>query len=620
MKSSFIAALLMLCGIVTTQKVSACTDIIVGRKATADGSVLMSYSADAFGWFTNLHYVPAADHHSGEKREIRDCDSGKPLGSIDEVSHTYQVVSYTNEWQLAIGESTCETRKGMVDETGVIDYGSLINIALERAKNAREAIKVMTELVEKYGYYSEGETFSICDPNEAWLLYMAGCGSNRFVSPERTVWVAVRVPDEAVAAHANYFRLSKFLDGRFTRLAMDELQTKYPADDDNVPSLMVCSPNVVSFAHKMGWYDGTDADFCFSDVYSPFVFFDFRLCEPRVWSIYNRFADNMEQYIGYAAGTDRQAEPLPLWVVPNKKLTPDDVRTAMRDHFEGTPFDNSGTILGGWFDSPYAVPPLEYEVDGQKYFNERPVSTMQAASVIVAQLRSWVPRELGRCWFGNDDANMVAMTPVYNCITRVPRCYTGEGAGNVEFSMDNAYWVSNWVSNMVYTKYSMMFPTLQTVRDSLEASYTEQLSQLEQQALALSGDARRELLTDYSCKKADEMINRWRKLAFHLIVKYNDMVVRPTNPDGSFKVDEWGHVKDLQKPGMSESFTRAHVQLTGDRYLNTSSDPIPSSVAPIRISRSRSDLQGTYRLSGIRAEQPAKGVNIKDGKKYVTAP
>ena len=612
----FKAVLLTFLGIMTTVDTSACTNIIVGRDATADGSVLLAYCADGEGWLGTLTFTPAATHGPADVREVYDWESYMYLGHINEAGKTYQVVGNMNEWQLTIGETTCPGREEMIDDMGGIDYYSLLHIALERAKTAREAIKVMVSLAEEYGYYSDGETFSICDPNEAWLLFMNGCGTDRFVSEERTVWVALRVPDNAIAAHANYCRLTKFLDGRYTRLTLDELETKYPADSENLPELMVCSDNVVNYARKMGWYEGTDADFSYNAAYSLNGFINRRMCESRVWSILSRYAD-MNQYLSYASAVDLDAEPMPLWIVPKQQVAVEDIRIAMRDHFEGTPFSNSTDISGGWFDTPYFMMPPYYVVDDKKYFMERTISVMNSGWVFIAQMRAWVPRELGRLWFGNDDANMVAMTPIYNSITRVPYCYTGEGAGDVEFSMDNAFWVCNWVANMVYPKYSMMFPTLEHVRDSLESSYVGQQLELEQQALAMSGEACKKLLTDYCCQKGDEMMDRWRKLAFHLIVKFNDMVVRPTRPDGTFILDETGHATNVERPGISKVFARGLIQLTGDRYRDLTTDDPPTAIAPTRVSRRRTETNAIYLPPGVQVPHPVKGVNIRNGQKFI---
>jgi len=612
MKNWMLAAI-VLCGLMSVRDVAACTNIIVGRKASADGSVFLSYCADGYGWYDPLFYSPAKTHQPGEMHKIYSWDYYTYNGEIPEVYQTWNVVGNTNEWQLTIGETSCEGREEMVDGTGIIDYGSLIYIALQRCKTAREAIKTMVALVEQYGYCSDGETFSICDPNEAWMLYMSGCGQDRITSPERTVWVALRVPDDAVTAHANYCRLTRFLDGRYTRITFDDLDTKYPADGDDVPQLMVCSNNVVNYARKMGWYEGADADFSFNAVYGVKTFWDIRGCEGRVWSIFNRFADDMDQYLTYASGADLDAEPMPLWIVPKEKVRLKDLRAAMRDHYEGTPFVNTG-INGGWFDCPYSITPFEYEVYGDMYFSERTISIMQSGWSFISQMRSWMPRETGCLWFGNDDGNMVAYTPLYNCLTRAPKCFSGEGASETEFSMDNAYWVCNWVSNMIYPRYSMMFPSLQAVRDSLDNSYEQLQPGIEQQALALDGEARVKLLTDYSCQKSDEMIERWRKLAFHLIVKYNDMLVRGTYPDGSFIADENGRALEIDFPNLSETILRTHVQVTGDRYREPDESGEMTRVAPVKRSQ-RHFAPGTYTLSGVRASRPVKGVYVSKGRK-----
>ena len=593
----------------------ACTNILVGREASKDGSVFLSYCIDDYGYYERLYYSPAANHEYGEMIDIYDIDTYKYHGQIPQVEHTWNVVGYTNEWQLTIGETTCDGREEMVDDTGLLDYGSLMYLTLERAKTAREAIWVMTSLAEQYGYCSDGETFSIADADEAWLLFMNGCGSDRLCSPERTVWAAVRIPDNAVAAHANFCRLTKFLDGRYTRVTLDDLLTKYPAGDDDLPVLMVCSDNVVNFARKMNWYEGSDADFSYNGAYTLLKPADIRYGERRVWSIYNRFTDDMSPYVQYASGNG--GEPMPLWVVPDSKVGMAELRAAMRDHFEDTPFTTSGTIAGGWFEMPYCIPSeTTINLDGESYVMERTVSTVQTALSFISQMRSWMPRETGCLWFGNDDGNMVAFTPLYNCLTRAPYCFTDAGANETTFSIDNAYWVCNWVSNMVYPRYSLMFPTLQAVRDSLDQSYDQLQPDIERQALALSGAERVECLTKYSCQKGDEMIDRWRRLAFHLIVKFNDFAVRGTNPDGSFKADVNGRTTDLQKPGMSQNFYRTLFATTGDRFVAPTQDDAPTQItAPVR--QHRRMVSGIYSVSGARRSQPENGLNIIDGRKVI---
>ena len=548
---------------------AACTNFIVGKKASADGSVFVTYNADSYGAFMPLYHYPAAKHQPGEMRKVFEWDTNKYLGEITEAAETYNVIGNSNEWQVTIGETTFGGREEMADSTGVIDYGSLIYIALQRSKTAREALQIMTSLVEQYGYYSEGETFSVADKDEAWMLEMMGCGPDRSKSKERTVWVAIRIPDNAVAAHANQSRITKFLDGRYTAIKMKDLQKKFPVNGKKaVPNLVVYSDNVVSYARAMGWFSGKDADFSYNAAYAAPDFSGRRYCEARVWSFFNRFADDFSEYVPYAAGKEKNAKEMPLWIIPNKKVTMQDLRDAMRDHYEGTPFALDTNIGGGIYDMPYRPSPLSYKVGEQEAFNERPISTQQTAWSFISQMRSWMPREVGACfWFGNDDGNMVAYTPMYSCITRRPKCFTEEGADDVTFSMDNAFWVCNWVSNMVYPRYSQMFPTLKAIRDSLDASYSQLQPQIEAKALALPESERVAFLTNYSCKKGDEMIARWQQLAFYLIVKFNDMVEKPTNENGTFERTPYGHGARVVRPGFPEKYARELLKMTGDKYL-----------------------------------------------------
>ena len=550
----------------------ACTNFIVGRNASADGSVFVTYNADSYGAFMPLYHYPAAIHQPGDMRTIHEWDTNKYLGEIPEAPETYNVIGNSNEWQVTVGETTFGGREEMADSTGIIDYGSLIYIALQRSKTAREALLVMTSLVEQYGYYSEGETFSVADKDEAWMLEMMGCGPDRTKSKERVVWVAVRIPDDAIAAHANQSRITKFLDGRYVQVKAKDLLKKYPVNGKKpVPNLMMCSDNVVSYARTMGWFDGKDADFSYNAAYAEPDFSGRRYCEARVWSFFNRFADDFSEYVPYAAGIEKDAKEMPLWIIPNKKVTLQDLRDAMRDHYEGTPFalDSKGDIGGGMFEMPYRVSPLSFKLDDKEYFNERPISTFQTAWSFISQMRASLPREVGACfWFGNDDGNMVAYTPMYSCITRRPKCFSGEGADDVTFSMDNAFWVCNWVSNMVYPRYSMMFPSLKAVRDSLDASYSALQPQIEAEALALpTAQERIKYLTDYSCKKGDEMIARWQQLAFFLIVKYNDIVEKPTDANGRFERNKFGGGARVKRPGLPETYARELIRNTGDKFL-----------------------------------------------------
>ena len=519
----------------------ACTNYIVGKKASVDGSVMCTYSADDYGMFQPLCHFPAGKHPKGTMRDIRDWDSNEYHGQIPEAEETYNVVGNINEWQVTIGETTFGGREEMVDSTGTLDYGSLIYIALQRSKTAREAIKVMTTLAEAYGYNSEGETFTICDPEEAWIMEMMGCGAGS----KGVVWVALRVPDDAICAHANQSRI----------------RTLNVKDKANC----MASKNVVKFAREKGWYSGKDADFSFCDTYAAPDFGGRRFCEARVWTFFNKYCDYMDRYVGYASGEVDGAEPMPLWIVPNRKLSVKDLEMAMRDHYEGTPFALDGDIGGGIWEMPYRPTPLKFEVDGKTYFNERPVSTQQSGFVYVSQMRSWLPREIGGVlWFGNDDANMVSYNPVYCSATRIPNCFNTPGADAIHFSMDNAFWVCNWVSNMVYPRYAQMFVSLEAVRDSLDNSWIANQAAVEAKAAELmtqqGSEAAVKYLNDYSCQKGDEMIARWRQLATYLIVKYNDMVVKKENADGTFQLSKHGIGERPVRPGYPKRYAKELVK------------------------------------------------------------
>ena len=518
---------------------SACTNLIVGKKASVDGSVLVSYNADDYGMFGHLCHYPAGTHKKGEMRKIFDWDTGEYHGEIPEASVTYNVIGNINEFQLSIGETTYGGREEMVDTTGILDYGSLIYVTLQRAKTAREAISVMTSLVEKYGYCSEGETFSICDPNEAWIMEMMGTGPGS----KGVVWVAMRIPDNAICAHANQSRIGKF-----------DMK-----DKKNV----LYSKNVISYARKMGWFTGKDADFSWKNTYARPDFSGRRFCDARVWSFFNHYQKGFDRYLPWALGKDPNAEDMPLWIIPDRKLSVHDVEMGMRDHYEGTALALDTTNVGGGiYQMPYRPTPLQFKVDGKTYFNERPISTQQTAFSFVSQLRSWMPREIGGViWFGNDDANMVAYTPVYCGNTVQPECYNTSGADAVTFSDKNAFWVCNWVSNMVYPRYSQIFPELQTLRDSLEASYFAQQADFEKKAMnlyATDKQAALRMLNDYSVEKAQQMLAEWKNLAIRIIVKYNDMGVKQ---EKNGKI-----IQKTMRPGYPESFARKLVKETGDWY------------------------------------------------------
>lgn len=523
----------------------ACTNFIVGKKASADGSVICSYNADDYGLFIGLCHYHAGKHEKGSVRKIYDWDTNVYHGQIPEAEVTYNVIGNINEYQVSIGETTFGGREELVDTTGILDYGSLIYIALQRSRTAREAIKVMTTLTDKYGYCSGGETFTICDSNEAWIMEMIGKGPGR----KGTVWVAVRIPDDAICAHANQSRIRTFNQ----------------KDKKNV----MFSKDCITFAREKGWFSGKDADFSFCEAYAYPDFSGRRFCEARVWSFFNHFSTDMERYLPYAEGKVKDAEPMPLWIKPNRKVSVQDIQECMRDHYEGTPFSLDKDLGQGVWNMPYRPTPLTYKVDGKEYFNERPTSTQQTAFSYVAQLRSWLPRQIGGVlWFGNDDGNMVAYTPVYCGNTSQPECYNTKGADAVTFSMKNAFWVCNWVSNMVYPRYSLMFGSLKSVRDSLETSYFSAQAEIERKAMVLYDENPSlaiDFLTDYSIDKAQQMIDRWRQLGTYLIVKYNDMAIKPDD-DGRFIRTETGLGATVERPGFPENVAREIVKSSGDRY------------------------------------------------------
>ena len=546
----------------------ACTNFIVGKKASVDGSVICTYNADDYGMFIGLCHYPAMKHASGEMRKIIDWDTHVIHGEIPEASETYNVIGNINEYQVTIGETTYGGREEMVDTTGIIDYGSLIYITLQRSRSAREAIGVMTSLVETYGYNSEGETFTICDPNEAWILEMMGTGNDKALVAKqklnRVVWVAMRVPDDAICGHANQSRIGKFFTGK-------KIDSKglYPTAK-NMKSDVYYSKDVVRYARLMGWYEGTDADFSWKWAYAAPDFSGRRYCDARVWSFFRHFANDFDRYLPWALGEDPNAEDMPLWIRPNRKVSVQDIQECMRDHYEGTALAlDSTTIGGGIWNMPYRPTPLSFEVDGKKCFNERPTSTQQTGFTYVSQMRSWLPRQIGGVlWFGNDDGNMVAYTPIYCGNTVQPECYNTPGADALTFSDRNAYWVCNWVSNMVYPRYSMMFPSLKEVRDSLEQSYFAAQSSVEDKVknlYAQDKQAALKYLNDYSNEKAQQMLARWRELAIYLIVKYNDMAVKPEK-NGQFERTPEGIGAEVQRPGYSENARHALVKQTGDKF------------------------------------------------------
>ena len=526
----------------------ACTNFLIGKDASVDGSTMVSYNMDSHGMYGRLLLHKAAKHLPGELRHVVDNDRNHYMGEIAEAAETYQVIGQINEHQLSIVESTFTGREELINPDGIIDYVSLMTLGLQRARTAREAIKVMTDLVEQYGYASSGETFSIVDPNEVWIMEMVGKGKGR----KGAVWVAVRIPDDCIACHANHSRIHQF-DRK---------------DKKNV----LYSKDVISFAREMGYFSGKDEDFSFSSAYCPPSFHQIRACEARVWSFYNKFVDGMDRYLDYADGKHiGTSEIIPLYMKPKRKLALRDVMDGMRDHYEGTPFDMTCDAGGGAWESPYRPRPQEFDVNGKKYFWERPIATQQSCCTMVCQMRSWLPDCVGGIiWYGNDDAHMVTYTPVYCASQRVPVCYNAPDASDVKFSWNSAFWVCNWVSNMTYSRYSWLFPAVKKVREELQDKYVGNQAEIEAKALKLCEghhvtDAN-ELLTAYGEECASEMLTRWRELGEYIIVKFNDFAVKPEK-DGKFELTSDGLAVPPSRDGYGDFYRQIFVRETGDKYL-----------------------------------------------------
>ena len=544
MKRITLFVLSLLAGVISSD---ACTSFLIGKKASKDGSVMITYSMDSFGMFTHLNHFPAATYPEGTMRPIVDGDTNHYLGEIPEAPFTYAVMGNINEHQLAIMETTFGGREELVDTTGVIDYVSLMTLGLQRAKTAREAIQVMTQLVEKYGYASSGESFSIADPNEAWILEMIGKGGKE----KGAVWVAVRIPDDAISCHANQSRIHQF----------------DISDKENV----IASKDVISFARKMGYYKGKDKDFSFANAYAPADFSAIRFCEARVWSFYNKWVDGMDKYLDYAKGyAIDTAQPMPLYFKPKQQLSLKDVMISMRDHYEGTFFDTQTDLSAGIFDMPYRPSPLTWEYEGKKYFNERPISTQQACATMIAQLRADIPNEVGGVlWWGNDEANMIAYVPVYCCATQAPACFADPQASDVNFSWNSAFWVCNWVANMTYPRYQQVFPAVEQKREEIENAFLVKQASIEQIAInELQRDKQQGIafLTTYSSVAGETMLNEWKKLGEYIIVKYNDMVVKKET-NGKFDLTPDGIATPPQRDGFPAKYRKEIIERTGDKYL-----------------------------------------------------
>ena len=521
----------------------ACTGLLVGKKASTDGSVMISYAADSHGLYGEMYHWPAATWPKGATLDVVEWDTGKPLGTIAQVERTYNVVGNMNEHQLAITESTFGGRRELRDTAGIMDYGSLIYITLQRAKTAREAIKVMTDLVAEYGYYSGGETFSIADKQEAWVMEMVGKGPGR----KGAIWVAIRIPDDCISAHANQSRIQQI-----------------PFDDKEN---CLYAPDVVSFAREKGYFKGKDADFSFQQAYCPYDFGALRGCEARVWSFFRQYDPSMDQYTDFIKG-DPTKQPMPLYIKPNRKLSVQDVQQGMRNHFEGTDLDMTKDAGAGPYKVPYRWRPMTFKVDGVEYTNERAIATQQTGFVIVPQMREWLPDEIGGIlWFGVDDADMAVFNPVYASSVRVPECYRVGNGDLLNFSWTSAFWMHNWVANMAYHKYSFMIQDIRKVQQELENHYQEVIPAIDKAAQELYAKDPKEaveFLTWFSTSTADNATARWKKLGEYLVVKYIDGNVKKEE-NGQFKRNAYGLPAYPDFPGYDEDYYRSIVKSAGER-------------------------------------------------------
>jgi dipeptidase len=530
---------------------NACTNFLITKGASTDGSTMVTYAADSHTLYGELYFQPAQDYPAGAMRDIYEWDTGKYLGKIPQPAHTYSVVGNMNEFQLAISETTFGGRSELGSQPGAImDYGSLIYVALQRAKTAREAIDVMTTLVKDYGYYSSGESFSIADPNEVWILEMIGKGEGQ----KGAVWVAVKIPDGYISGHANQARI-----------------TTFPLNDKNN---CVYSPDVISFAREKGWYKGDDKNFSFSDVYAPVDFGGARFCDARVWAGFNKVATGMEKYADYAKGivinkgeNNFATNRMPLWIKPDKKLSVQDVMGMMRDHYENTELDMTNDIGAGPFQLPYRWRSMTWKVDSVEYCHERAISTQQTGFSFVTQSRGWLPDPIGGIlWFGVDDTYSTCYVPMYCGITEIPECFRAGNGDMLTYSETSAFWTFNFVTNFAYLRYSDMIKDVQKVQSELENKFVSYVPVIDKAAGTLyqtNPAQAREFITQYSVNEANNMTLRWKHLGQYLLVKYIDGNIK-REKDGQFERTETGLPPSPIFAGYPEWWYKTIAKATGD--------------------------------------------------------
>lgn len=564
MNKLYLILLFLAAGASTTA--SACTNFLLTKSTTKDGSTMVTYSADSHVLYGELYHWPAGTWPAGTMLDVYDWDSGKFMGKIPQAAQTFNVVGNMNEHQLAIAETTFGGRSELHHQEGaIIDYGSLIYITLQRAKTAREAIAVMTDLVAKYGYASEGESFSISDPNEVWIMEMIGKGEGE----KGAVWVARMIPDGYVCAHANQARITTFpLEGR-TSISSDNMKKLYNPDVTTV-----YSKDVISFAKQKGFYpqDGKNADFSFSDSYAPVDFSGARACEIRVWAFFNAINSDMAQYWEYAKGTGIKRDAkgyatnrMPLWVKPNRKVDVLEVMDFMRDHLEGTELDMSKDPGAGPYECPYRWRPMTFEVDGKKYVHERATATQQTGFTFVSQSRSWLPDAIGGIlWFGVDDAASTVYFPMYTCSTKVPYAFAVGNGSMMEFTNKAAFWVFNQVTNFAYTRYNVIHPDIRKKQKALETQYLTFVQMTDAGAsgmLAQNPQATVEFLTEFSCNTGNQLVDTWRDFYGYLFARYMDGNIKTAVPgEKNPKVEQ---------PALPEWYLRTIIEKTGDKLRVT---------------------------------------------------